>query len=171
MGCTSGIYAGPVVLVNPGLPQAPNGIRVLPDFICVKNNVEISVNPVQGATYSWVASSPLAGLVPSSGAIANMVPTQPGLYSVSVTQTINGCTSPPATTLVEVRGDCFNPDFDVTYVNVEVTGDVSTNDGITSLSIIILRPFQVIRHRVYPCFRIMVPMSLLAELPEYIILK
>ncbi|MBK8819668.1 MAG: cadherin-like domain-containing protein [Saprospiraceae bacterium] len=132
LGCTSGIYAGPVVLVNPGLPQAPNGIRVLPDFICVKNNVEISVNPVQGATYSWVASSPLAGLVPSSGAIANMVPTQPGLYSVSVTQTINGCTSPPATTLVEVRGDCFNPDFDVTYVNVEVTGDVSTNDGITS---------------------------------------
>jgi hypothetical protein len=132
LGCSSGIYAGPVALVNPGLPQAPSGIRVLPDFICVKNNVEISVNPIQGASYSWVASSPFAGLIPSTGAIANMVPTLPGLYTVSVTQTINGCTSPPATTLVEVRGDCFNPDFDVTYVNIEVLGDVSTNDGITS---------------------------------------
>ncbi|MFZ1705262.1 MAG: SdrD B-like domain-containing protein [Saprospiraceae bacterium] len=129
-GCNSGIYPGPVNLINPGLPSPPNGINVTPSFICVKNNVEISVNPTQGAVYSWIASSPLVGLIPSSTEVTSLVPTAPGLYTVSVTQTLNGCTSPPTSTTVEVRGDCYNPDFDVTYVNVTVNGNVSSNDGI-----------------------------------------
>ena len=129
-GCNSGVYAGPVVLVNPGLPSPPAGIRVSPSFICVRNNVVVNVDPVQGASFNWTTSSPLAGLLPSSSETANLVPTAPGLYNISVTQTINGCTSPPTATLFEVRGDCFNPDFDVTYVNVTVNGSVRTNDGV-----------------------------------------
>lgn len=133
-GCSSGVYAGPVNLINPGLPPAPNGIRVSPDFICVKNNVELSVDPLQGAIYNWIASSPLAGLIPSIGSTANMVPTAPGLYTITVTQSVNGCTSPPTVRIVEVRGDCYNPDFDVTYVNIPVNGDVRSNDGINGAS-------------------------------------
>lgn len=139
-GCNSGLYAGPVNLINPGLPSAPSGIRFSPNFICIKNNVELNVDPIQGATYNWYTSSPLAGLSQSTGASTSMVPAAAGLYAISVTQTINGCTSPPASILVEVRGDCFNPDFDVTYVDIQVTGNVSTNDGASGASYTSIQP-------------------------------
>ena len=133
-GCNSGVYTGTVILTNPGGPPAPGGLTVSSSFICVGNNVQLSVSPSTGASYSWVASSSFAGLVPSSTSVANMIPTQPGLYSISVTQTISGCTSPPAVTTVEVRGDCYKPDINVSFINVQVDGDVSSNDGLSGVT-------------------------------------
>ena len=127
-GCSSGTYAGPVVLNDPDSPPAPSGLNFNPDQICIRSTVNLSVDNVPGATYSWSVSNIGAGLSLSSTNTTTMMPTSAGFYTVSVTQTLNGCTSPAATVIIEVKGDCFNPDFDVTYVNIPLNGNLSTND-------------------------------------------
>ncbi|MBK9256234.1 MAG: carboxypeptidase regulatory-like domain-containing protein [Saprospiraceae bacterium] len=127
-GCTSGIFAGPVNLVDPGLPAIPSNFISSPDQICIRSAVNLSVDFVTGATYSWSISDISGGLSFSNTNTNTMMPTAAGVYTISVTQTINGCTSLPATRIIEVKGDCFNPDFDVTFVNVGLTGNLSTND-------------------------------------------
>lgn len=128
LGCASGTFAGPVSLTDPGLPVPPTGLAVSPDQICIRSTVNVSVNDNPGAVYSWSASNLGAGLQFSNTNSTLMMPTAPGLYTISVTQTVLGCTSLPASIIVDVKGDCYNPDFDVTYVNIPLTGDVSTND-------------------------------------------
>jgi hypothetical protein len=127
-GCSSGTFAGPVVLSDPGLPSAPTGLVFSPDQVCIRSTVNLSVDNNPGATYGWSVSNIGAGLSFSNTNTATMMPTSAGFYTVSVTQTINGCTSPAATVIIEVKGDCFNPDFDVTYANVSLSGNLSTND-------------------------------------------
>ncbi len=126
--CNSGIFAGPVVLTDPGLPQAPTGIVASPQQICIRSSVSISVDNNPSATYNWSASDLGAGLQASTSNNTMLMPTAPGLYTTSVTLTLNGCTSLPATIVIDVKPDCYNPDFDVTYVDIPLTGDVSTND-------------------------------------------
>lgn len=126
--CASGIFAGPVVLTDPGLPPAPTGLAANPNHICIRSTIDLSVNLNQGAVYSWSASGTGLGLTQGTTNTVRLIPTMSGTYTVSVTQTINGCTSPAATIELTVRPDCFNPDFNVTYVNISVAGDVSTND-------------------------------------------
>lgn len=132
LGCISGVYAGPVELTDPGLPSPPTGFVSDPPQICIKGIVNLSVTNTQGAVYNWMAPNPGAGLQSSSSNTTTMQPIAAGFYTISVTQTINGCTSLPATTVVEVRGDCYNPDFDVTFVDVPLDGNVSTNDNASS---------------------------------------
>jgi len=127
-GCSSGVYAGPVILTDSGLPSSPTGLTINPDQVCIRSSVEVSVVNNPGAIYSWSVSSIGAGLQFSNTNMTMMMPTSPGFYTVSVTQTIAGCTSLPTSLIVEVKGDCYNPDFDVTYINIPLTGNVSTND-------------------------------------------
>ena len=126
--CSSGVFAGPVLLTDPGLPPAPTGITASPQQICIRSSVTISVTNNPSATYAWSVSDIGAGLQFSNTNSTMMMPSAPGFFTVSVTQFLNGCTSPPATIVLEVKPDCYNPDFDVTYVNIPLTGDVSTND-------------------------------------------
>lgn len=126
--CSSGVFAGPVVLTDPGLPPAPTGMIASPQQICIRSSVGITVNNNPSALYAWSVSDIGAGLQFSNTNTTMMMPTAPGFFTVSVTQTVNGCTSPPASIVLEVKPDCYNPDFDVTYVNFPLTGDVSTND-------------------------------------------
>lgn len=127
-GCASGVYTGQVVLSDPGLPLAPTGLVSDPTQICIRSTVNLSVDNNPSATYTWSVSDIGAGLSFSNTSTTTMMPTGAGFYTVSVTQTVGGCTSPASTIVLEVKGDCFNPDFDVTYVNIALTGDVSTND-------------------------------------------
>lgn len=134
-GCSSGTYAGPVVLTDPGLPSSPTGLIINPDQVCIRSSVEVSVVNTPGAIYSWSVSNIGAGLQFSNSNSTMMMPTSPGFYTVSVTQTIAGCTSLAASLVVEVKGDCYNPDFDVTYVSIPLTGNVSTNDVPLSMKV------------------------------------
>lgn len=127
-GCASGVYTGQVILSDPGLPLAPAGLVSDPTQICIRSTINLSVDNNPSATYAWSVSDIGAGLSFSNTSTTVMMPTSPGFYTVSVTQTVGGCTSPASTLVLEVKADCFNPDFDVTYVNVLLTGDVSTND-------------------------------------------
>jgi SdrD B-like domain/Bacterial Ig domain len=132
-GCSSGTYAGPVVLTSPGIPNPPSGLISSPDFICLKSIVNLQVSNITGAIFNWTASSLAAGLASTGTSNTNTLnPTLPGLYSISVTQSVNGCVSLPAVFSLEVRGDCYNPDIDVTWVGVSTEGSVKTNDGQTT---------------------------------------
>jgi hypothetical protein len=128
-GCSSGVYPGPVELTDPGLPTPPTGFVSDPPQICIKSEVALSVDNNPGAVYNWSAPDPGAGLQQSTSNTTTMQPQFSGFYVISVTQTINGCTSLPATIEVEVKADCYNPDFDVTFVDVPLDGNVSTNDN------------------------------------------
>jgi hypothetical protein len=132
-GCASGVNAGPIVLFSPGLPAAPTGFTSTPNFVCLRSVVNLQVTSSNGGSssgvfYTWLPSSPNAGLGSSMTNANTLTPLAVGIFTISVTQTVNGCVSPPASIDVEVRGDCYNPDFDVTWVGISTDGDVKTND-------------------------------------------
>lgn len=131
-GCNSGTYNGTVSLTQPGAPLAPQGLTASPNPVCLGNIVDLSVDNNPLATYQWSVSSPMGNLTAGAGNTASLDPSMAGTYTVAVTQTISGCTSPPSTIMVLVLEHCINPDFGVTYNNIELTGDLSTNDMITS---------------------------------------
>ena len=126
-GCSSGLYAGPVVLSDPG-NTTPSNINVNPNPICMGKESVVSVQNIPGATYMWTASSAGVGMGQSTSNTINLSPLEAGIYTISVTQTVSGCVSPPAIITVMVRDDCYNPDFGVTFPDVELTGNLSTND-------------------------------------------
>ncbi|MBK9735559.1 MAG: cadherin-like domain-containing protein [Saprospiraceae bacterium] len=131
-GCLSGIFAGPIDLLAPGLPLAPLGLESFPEHICLRSMVNLFVEDTPGAIFNWSASGVGAGLASSTTHTNTMQPLAAGIFTISVTQTINGCISPAATLDLEVRADCYNPDFDVTYVSIPLTGNLSTNDSPNS---------------------------------------
>ena len=128
-GCSSGVYAGPVVLSDPGSPAAPENLSAIPNPVCLGGTVQLSVDFTSGATYDW-SISPSGLTLNSNGNNTNsFTASSSGAYTVSVSQTIAGCTSPPATTVVLILEDCVNPDFGVTYNDIQLTGLLSTNDS------------------------------------------
>jgi len=128
--CTSGAFAGVITLTQPGAPAAPGGISGLPNPVCLGNTVDLSVTNSPGATYDWTVNSAFAGLTSGTGNTAQLNPTASGIITVSVTQTISGCQSPPTEIDILVLEDCLNPDFGVTYNNITLDGDLSTNDAV-----------------------------------------
>ncbi|MBK8701460.1 MAG: cadherin-like domain-containing protein [Saprospiraceae bacterium] len=126
--CVSDAFAGPVTLVDPSA-VAPIGLAANPNPACTGSTVNLSLQFVPGAAYSWSASAPEAGLGSSMSNSVTMIPDQEGVYTISVIQTVAGCVSPPAEITVYVRNDCYHPDFGVTYKDIELTGDLTTNDG------------------------------------------
>ncbi len=101
-GCASGVYEGPVTLTAPGEPDAPTGLAGIPNPICMTGIVNLSVDDNPDATYTWSTSSPDAGLVMSTTSQTTMQAVASGIYTVYVTQTINGCESPAVSMDVEV---------------------------------------------------------------------
>lgn len=102
-GCSSAVYPGPVVLTNPSVPAAPTNLVANPNPVCLGFSSTLTVTNTAGASYSWTASNANAGLNPSTSSSVTMAPTSAGSYSISVTQTIAGCTSPASTISVVVN--------------------------------------------------------------------
>ena len=127
-GCTSGSYIGSVDLTQPGAPAAPSNIAGVPNPVCLGIQVALSVDNTPNAVFEWSASVPTAGLDAGTGNTATLNPSAPGIITVTVTQTIAGCISPPTMIDILVLEHCFNPDFGVTYNGVNLDGDLSTND-------------------------------------------
>ena len=127
-GCSSDPYTGIITLVEPGSPAAPTGLTADQNPICLGNSGTLTVSGIAGATFNWSASNSGLGLGAGTGTGNTYTPTAAGTYTVMVTQSSNGCTSPPAMLQILVLDNCLNPDFGVTYTDVELPGDLSTND-------------------------------------------
>ena len=128
-GCVSGIFAGPVVLADPGSPDAPTGLTATPNPVCLGGTVNLSVDFTAGATYDWNISPASISLNSNGNNTNSFVGTTSGVFTITVSQTIAGCTSPAASIEVLVIEDCVNPDFGVTYNDIPLTGLLGTNDS------------------------------------------
>jgi hypothetical protein len=130
LGCSSGTFSGPIVLSDPGAPDAPEGLVADPDPSCLGTLVNLSVTNNPGATYIWSANSPDAGLVQTNGNTTTMTATMAGVYTVFLSQTVAGCTSPAAMIDVTVSGIPPTPD-DQTVIGVNPTDCGVANGTIT----------------------------------------
>lgn len=128
-GCQSGTYAGPVILADPGSPAPPDNLSAVPNPVCLGGIVSLSVDFTSGATYDWSISPSGLTLNSNGNNLNSFTASVSGLYTVSVSQTIAGCTSPPASVEILIIEDCVNPDFGVTYADIQLTGLLATNDS------------------------------------------
>lgn len=124
-GCTSGTLAGPITLSDPG-NTIPSNLNASPNPACLGEPVTITVDNVPGGVYTWTTSGGNLSSSTSNQVVLNSG--APGLFTVSVTLTAAGCTSPPATIQVYFKSNCYNPDFGVTFAGIPLPGDLSTND-------------------------------------------
>jgi gliding motility-associated-like protein len=94
-GCTSNSLS--FTLTNPAPPAAPTNVNASPNPICTGNTLTLTAT---GSNLAWTGpGSYTASGSPATRAITST--TQGGTYSV--TQTVNGCTSPAATVNVTVN--------------------------------------------------------------------
>jgi hypothetical protein len=108
--CPAGSNALSATLTDPTGPSAPTGLAGVPSSgICVGTSVALSATGTTGATYTWTVSptgatlASVAGTVSGTTASNTFNSTVAGTYTVSLTQTISGCTSAPATTTITVN--------------------------------------------------------------------
>jgi hypothetical protein len=90
-----------------------------PDVTCVGGTTQLF--PQTGGT--WVSNNPSVAQVNSA---SGLVTTRSAGFA-TFTFTATGCASSSTTDTLSVI-NCSNPDFNATFVNVPVPGDVSTND-------------------------------------------
>ncbi len=91
--------------------------------ICIGATTTLS--PSSGGT--WTSSDPTVATVLSNGVVTAI---SPGIVTFLFQETATGCSSQATTGELTIT-NCVDPDFNVTYVDVPVTGDVSTNDDTT----------------------------------------
>jgi len=125
-GCSSDPSLEEALLMEPGAPSAPQMPSAAPNPVCLGSSVQLMVEANAAATFDWEVM-PVAGLT-VNGNTATLTPDAAGVYTISVTQTVSDCVSPPTIIEVLALSDCINPDFGVTFNGVELTGDLSTND-------------------------------------------
>jgi hypothetical protein len=108
--CPAGSNALSATLTDPTGPSAPTGLAGVPSSgICVGTSVALSATGTTGATYTWTVSptgatlASVAGTVSGTTASNTFNSTVAGTYTVSLTQTISGCTSAAATTTITVN--------------------------------------------------------------------
>ncbi len=97
-GCTSNVLAGPVTLTDPANPAAPTAVTASPNPVCEGGTLTLSAT---GTSLSWTFPN---GGGTATGSPVTRTPvtlTMGGTYSV--TQTVNNCTSAPATVVVTVN--------------------------------------------------------------------
>ena len=96
-GCSSNII-GPFTLVNPSAPVAPTAANDGP--LCSGSTLNLTATPfTAGATYSWTGPSGFISSLQNPTRL-NSTAAMSGIYSVTVS--LNGCTSIPATTNVSI---------------------------------------------------------------------
>jgi uncharacterized protein YjdB len=99
-----------------------------PTALCVGGTTQVSSG---GAGGVWTSSNPsVASVNPTTGVVTALAP---GTASFTFVETATGCASAASTGNVTIT-HCFNPDFNATFVNVQVAGDVSTNDNVDPAS-------------------------------------
>lgn len=99
-------FAGPVVLSAPNAPNAPATIGVSSNPVCVNNQVNLTTSGVSGSTLNWSITSNNAstsGLGSSTTTSNSLTPSAAGIYTVSVSQTLNGCVSPATTAQIQAN--------------------------------------------------------------------
>jgi uncharacterized repeat protein (TIGR01451 family) len=112
------------VTVNPTppAPTAGNG-----GAVCVGETLQLTASAVAGATYAWTGPNGFVSAL-QNPTIPNATLAAAGLYSVTVT--LDGCTSAPATTTAEVNplptavvsGDAAICEGDSTEISAALTG-------------------------------------------------
>lgn len=90
--------------------------------ICVGGRTELS--PTTGGT--WTSNNPEVATVDNNGIVTSLAP---GVVTFRFADNI-GCGSTSNTDPVTVS-NCTNPDFNATFVDVAVPGDVNTNDNVS----------------------------------------
>lgn len=130
--CASGVFAGPIAVTDPTTPATPD-VSGLPNPSCFGQTVNLTVNnPVSGATFAWTASSPNAGLASSTTSTNTLKATAGGVYTISVTQSVNGCTSLPGIASIDVLTGVPTPT--ATSITVQNPTSCATSTGSISLS-------------------------------------
>lgn len=115
-GCSS--YESLPIEVQIGNNVSLNG----DDIICLGYTTQLS--PASGGY--WESSDPSIATVNNSGLVTGFAP---GVVSFTFTNAENGCTSSLSNDAVKIV-NCLDPDFNVTFTNLAVAGNVATNDDI-----------------------------------------
>ncbi len=110
------------IVVSP----APNPVITGATAICVGATTTLS--PTSGGT--WTSSDPTVASVNNAGIVMAL---GTGVVTFTFTETASGCSGASATSPLTVSY-CLDPDFNATYVDVPVDGDVSTNDEVDPLT-------------------------------------
>lgn len=115
-GCTSG--ASEPITVN----SAPEISITGPEQICVGFTTTLS--PSAGGI--WLSNHPDIAIVNASGVVTGL---REGFATFSYQDGSNDCNVILVSDTILVK-DCFEPDFNITSVNVSVNGNVNTNDMV-----------------------------------------
>jgi hypothetical protein len=116
-GCPSDTSA----VVRVGL--APDVSIIGRTQICIGDTANLL--PSSGG--AWSSSNPEIASVTANGVVTSKAP---GYATFTFVEATVGCESSASTDTLTVVS-CIDPDVNITYVNVIVPGDVSTNDNIT----------------------------------------
>jgi len=93
------------------------------DVICVGGTTTLS--PSSGGT--WASSNNSIATVTNTGIVTGL---GTGKVTFTFVETVSGCAASAPTDTLTIQ-QCFNPDFNATFVNILVPGNVSTNDNVT----------------------------------------
>lgn len=125
-----------VNLSDPSSPSSPSGLNAISNSLCTGSNTALSATGISGASYVWSVSPSGASLASGSGIVNGITASNTlssilaGTYTVSVTQTVSGCTSPPSTTVVVVNGLSTAPSVvgggTLSNICPSVTADLTT---------------------------------------------
>ncbi|MBP6730897.1 MAG: hypothetical protein KA149_02495, partial [Chitinophagales bacterium] len=100
--CPSPANNTPINLVDPSTPPAPTSATATPSTICTGNTVQFAATTNQSGTITWAWTGPQTFTSALQNPTRLITATNmAGTYQV--TQTINGCTSPPASAVLTVN--------------------------------------------------------------------
>lgn len=94
-GCTSVAGTTSVVINNTPNAPIPKVNTLVSDTVCAGASVTLTSNLIAGATYSWTGPNSYTAAVRNPPVITGATPLMSGTYSLTVT--VGGCTSLPAT--------------------------------------------------------------------------
>ncbi len=114
-GCTSNPDLTKVTVSSPAPPSI-----VGTSIVCL--GYQTTLSPSTGVI--WASSNPKIASVTNDGVVTGLAP---GKVSFTYTLISSGCSASLPADAITVKS-CVDPDFNVTLVNVQNTGNVSTND-------------------------------------------
>ncbi|MBK8701461.1 MAG: Ig-like domain-containing protein [Saprospiraceae bacterium] len=91
------------------------------DVVCVGGTTTVGSSSVG----TWTSSNTAVATIDNNGLVTSVAP---GKVVFTFTSSTTGCDADATTDTITIV-NCTNPDFNATFVDVSVDGDVSTNDG------------------------------------------